>query len=136
MTVKGGMGVEIKIEISSTQTVIVDMKEGDPPEFEKFLAELTPHNAAGGYAQHVATGKRKINEIEIVIGWDRDEVTHAALLTAFDSDDPVNMEIITPDSDETLSGAAHIFKIGRVTDEEDAYLANVSIQPTGQWTIT
>lgn len=135
MTVSGGMGVQFKIDVSGTQTVIADLKEGNPPEFEKFLAEFTPHNAPGGYAVHVATGKRKVNEFTVKLGWDKDEVTHAAMQTAWESDDAVNMEIVTPDSDETLSGSAHVVKIARITDQEDAYIADVTIQPTGQWTI-
>lgn len=137
MTDTGGFGLTVKIDISSTLTAIVSLLEGEIPEFEKFIAEMTPHNAPGGYAKYVATGKRKLNEFKITLGWDKDEATHAAVCTAFDSDDPVNMSVIAPDGeDEIIAFGAHIQKIGRIADQEDGYKCEVNIQPTGAPTIT
>jgi predicted secreted protein len=136
MTTRGGFGVQFKIDIASTLTAIVDVLDGDLPKFVKVLAEMTGHDAAGGYAKHVATGKRRIEAYNLTIGWDKDEATHAAVQAAFDSDDPVNMEVITPGTDESLAGLAHVFEVGRVSEQEDGFQAEVAIQPTGQWTIT
>jgi predicted secreted protein len=136
MTTRGGFGVQFKIDIAEVATAIVDVLEGDLPKFVKALAEMTGHDAAGGYAKHVATGKRSIESFNLTIGWDADEATHAAVLAAFDSNDPVDMEVITPGADETLAGSAHFFEIGRVSEQEDGFKAEVAIQPTGQWTVT
>ena len=135
-TVIGGFGLIVKISISSTLTAIAELIDGEIPEFEKFIAEMTPHSATGGYATHVATGKRKLNEFKITLGWDSDDVTHAAILAAFDSNDAVNMSIVAPAADETIAFAAHVTKIGRVTAQEDGYKCDVTIQPTGAPTIT
>ena len=132
----GGFGLIVKIDIAATLTVITYLLDGEIPEFEKFIAEATPHSATGGYAVHVATGKRKLNEFKLTLGWDKDEATHAAVRTAFASDSPLNMSIVTPGTDETIAFSAHLTKIGRTAQQEDAYKAEVTIQPTGAPTIT
>lgn len=135
MTV-GGFGVKIRIDITGSQTEIVSLLEGDLPELEKILAESTGHNATGGWATHVATGKRKINEFKMTLGWDDTAATHAALLTAFNASTTVNMSVVAPDGSETISFAAHITKMGRVSEQEDLYKCEVTVQPSGAPTIT
>lgn len=135
-TVIGGFGLIVKISIASTLTAIAELIDGEIPEFEKFIAEMTPHSASGGYATHVATGKRKLNEFKVTLGWDSDDATHAAIIAAFDSNDAVNMSIVSPAADETIAFAAHVTKVGRITAQEDGYKCDVTIQPTGAPTIT
>jgi len=131
MTSKGGFGLTVKIKISSTMTTIVSVLDGEIPEFEKFLAEMTPHNATGGYAVHLATGKRKMNEFKLTLGWDSDEATHAAVLAAFAGSPAVDMAVIAPDgTDEVIAFSAHIFKLGRISPQEDGYKCDVTVQPT------
>lgn len=136
MSTIGGFGLQIKITVTAVLTAIVDVIEGEIPEFEKFLAEATPHSAAGGYAVYVATGKRKMNEFKFTLGWDSDDSTHAAVLAAFDSNSSVGMAVVSPSGDETIAFSAHVSKLGRVTDQEDYYKCEVTVQPTGQPTIT
>ncbi len=136
MTSQGGFGLIVKITVSAALTAIADLLDGEIPEFEKFLAEMTPHSATGGYAVQVATGKRKMNEFKVTLGWDSDEATHAAIIASFDSNDPVVMQVITPGTDETIQFSAHISKIGRLSPQEDGYKCDVTIQPTGSPTIT
>lgn len=136
MTTGGGFGLQIKITVTAVLTAIVDLLEGEIPEFEKFLAEATPHSAPGGYAKHVATGKFKMSEFKFTLGWDKDDTTHAAVLAAFNSTATVAMSVVSPGGDETISFDAHVFKLGRVTDQEDAYTCEVTVQPTGQPTLS
>jgi len=132
MTSIGGFGLTLKIDITGTMTAIVAVLDGEIPEFEKFLAEMTPHNASGGYAQWVATGKRKINEFKVTLGWDADEATHAAVLAAFDGSPAVDMAMLSPDgTDEVIAFSAHVFKLGRISPQEDGYKCDVTIQPSG-----
>lgn len=135
---EGGFGLQIKIEVTAVLTAIVNVLEGSElPKFKKFIAEATPHSATGGYAVRVATGKRSLESFKMVLGWDKDEATHAAVSTAFDSDDPVNMSVTSPDgTDEVIAFSAHIEEIARLTGQEDAYTAEVMITPTGAPTIT
>jgi hypothetical protein len=132
MTSKGGFGLQVKIDISNTMTALVDVLDGEIPEFEKFLAEMTSHSASGGYATHVATGKRKMNEFKLTLGWDSDEATHAAVLAAFAGSPTVDMAVLSPDgADEVIAFSAHIFKLGRVSPQEDGYKCDVTVQPSG-----
>ena len=127
----GGFGIIVKINT----VAITYLLEGEIPEQEKFIAEATPHNASGGYAVHVATGKRKLNEIKLTLGWDKTEATHAAVLTSFDAETAATFEVTTPGADEVITFSGLISKVGRIAEQEDAYKAEVTIQPTGAPTI-
>lgn len=134
---EGGFGLQVKITVGTSLTAIAYMVEGEIPEFERFVAEATPHSATGGWAKFVSTGKRKLNEFKVTLAWDSDDSTHAAIRTAFDAESSVNMSVISPDgTDETIAFAAFITKIGLIAEQEDYYKADVSIQPTGKPTIT
>lgn len=134
---EGGFGLSVKITVGTSLTAFTYMIEGEIPEFERFIAEATPHSSTGGWAVFVSTGKRKMNEFKVTLGWDSDEATHAAVRTAFDAEAPVNMSVVSPDgTDETIAFAALITKIGLITEQEDYYKAEVTIQPTGKPTIT
>jgi hypothetical protein len=127
----GGYGLTVKIKISSTMTAIAEVIDGEIPEFEKFIAEMSAHGDTGGYAKFVATGKRKMNEFKLTLGWDSDDATHAAILSAFDSNATVNMAIISPDgTDEVIAFVAHVSKIGRISPQEDGYKCDVTVQPS------
>lgn len=132
MTRQGGFGTKVKIDISSTLTAIVYAQEINFPEFEKILADITGHDAPGGYEEIIATGKRKMNEFELKLTWDVSQATHAAVLAAFDSDDTVQMSVEDPDSDEVIVFQAHVSKLGRVAEQEEGYVCDVTIKPTGQ----
>lgn len=137
MGTQGGMGLVCKITVSNTLTALVHLQTGSSlPEFEKILKDVTGHDAAGKYAKLIATGKRKANPFNVKLLWDASEATHAAVQAAFDSDDPVAMSVESPDGNEVLAGEAHINKIGRTSEQEDGYMANVQVSPTGQWTVT
>ena len=137
VTAEGGFGLQVKITVGTTLTAIVYLVEGEIPEFERFVAEATPHSATGGWAKFVSTGKRKLNEFKITLAWDKGDTSHAAIHTAFDAETAVNMNVTSPDgSDEVIAFSAFITKIGRVAEQEDYYKCEVSIQPTGKPTIT
>lgn len=138
MTVEGGFGLQAKITVGTTLTAIVSVQEGsEMPKFKKFIADMTPHSSTGGWAVRVATGKRSLESFKLVLGWDSDEATHAAVQTAFESDAAVGMSIISPDgTDETIAFSAHIEEIARLPAQEDGYKAEVMVTPTGKPTIT
>jgi hypothetical protein len=131
------MGLTAKISIATVLTAIVDILEGSEiPKMKKIVADMTPHNATNGYAVRVATGKRSLESFKLVIGWDKTEATHAAVQAAFDSEDPVDMEIASPSDDEKIAFAAHIEEIARLAPTEDGYTAEITVTPTGAPTIT
>jgi predicted secreted protein len=133
----GGFGLQVKIMVGTSLTALTYLLEGSElPKFKKFIAEATPHSATGGWAKRVATGKRSLESFKVVLGWDSDEVTHAAVQTAFDSNEPVSMSVVSPGGDETIAFSAHIEEVGRLPGQEDAYQAEVMITPTGAPTIS
>lgn len=135
---EGGMGLAVKITVGTMLTAMTYLLEGSElPKMKAFIAEATPHNATGGWTKRVHSGKRSLEPFKVILGWDSDEVTHAAVQTAFDSDSSVNMSVISPDgADETIAFAAFIEEIARITSQEDKYTAEVMITPTGKPTIT
>ena len=134
--VQGGFGVDLKIDIGTVLTAMTKVVDVGFPEFEKILAEATTHDSTDGYAEWVATGKRKLNEFTCTLTWDTTETTHAAVVTAFDADTAVSFTIADPDADETIAFEGHIRTVGRISEQEDVYKAEVAIQPTGAPSIT
>lgn len=132
MTAQGGYGIPLKLN----GTTIVGVREVDFPRFMKFIAESTAHDSAGGYYEAVATGKRRIETIQATLFWDTDEATHAAVLAAFNSDAASQFSIADPDGDEVIEFNAHVEAINRISQQEEAYVAEVDIHPTGTATIT
>lgn len=128
---QGGFGTQIKINITSTLTAIVYAQDIEFPEFEKILADITGHDAPGGYEEIIATGKRKMNAFNLKLTWDKSQVTHAAVLAAFDSDNAVGMSVEDPEGYEVISFDAHVAKLGRVAEQEEGFVCNVEVKPTG-----
>ena len=136
MGTEGGFGVEVQINVGSTLTAIAHVMEIAYPEFEKILYERTAHDSPEGYTEYGDSGKRKVNSFVAKLEWDAEEATHAAILAAFDATDPVQMLIKDPDGSETITGYAHIQKVGREAKQDSGYYCSVTIQPTGKWSIS
>lgn len=128
---QGGFGTVVKIMVTASLTAITYAQEIEFPEFEKVLADITGHDAPGGYEEIIATGKRKMNAFNVKLTWDVGQVTHAAVLAAFNSDSAVSMSVEDPDGYEVITFSAHISKLGRVAEQEEGYVCNVEIKPTG-----
>ncbi len=135
MAKQGGFGVTVKIEITSVLTAIANVVDAEFPEFEKFLADDTSHGSTGGYMEYISSGVRECKEFKLTLNWDKSSSTHAALVTGFNSDATVNMSIQDSKSQEVISFAAHIRKLGRVAKIKGAFQCVVTIQPSGQPTI-
>lgn len=133
---EGGFGFVCKIDVVGVPTAIAHINSFGTPEFEKMVAEITGHDADGGYAEWVSTGKRKMGEFTHTLAWDPISSTHAALLAGYNSDDPVQISIEDPSGKEKIEFDAHITKVGRKTEQEEGYMCEVTFQPTGKPTIT
>lgn len=135
MAVQGGHGLVCKINTGSL-TTITNMMDCGFPEQEKFLAEATFHDSASAYLEFISTGLRQLTEFEMTLAWDDTEATHAQLLTSFNADTAVAMNIADPNGNETIAFNAHIRKLGRVSQSRELYQCKVTVQPTGGPTIT
>ncbi len=132
----GGFGLQVQITVSNTLTAIANLRSPNMPELEKVMAEVTGHDAAGGYEEHLPTGKFRMTEFQAELVWDQSEATHAAIMAAFaETATPVQMKVIAPNDVESITFNAWISKISRVSDQEGAYMATVTIRPTGQPTL-
>jgi hypothetical protein len=131
---QGGYGAILKITTSGL-TAVTHVVDFEFPEFEKILAEITAHDSPGGYAEHISTGKRKVNSFTCRLTWDITETTHAAIVAAFDSDNTTAMSVEDPDHREVIAFNGHVSKLGRIAEQEEGYSCDVEIQPTGNPTI-
>lgn len=131
MTRQGAFGSVLKIDVTASLTAVTHVTDFEFPEFEKILAEITAHDSPGGYAEYISTGKRRMNAFTCRLTWDVSQATHAAVLAAFDSDDPVNMSAEDPDGSEVIAFSGHVAKLGRIAEQEEGYSCDVTIQPTG-----
>jgi predicted secreted protein len=136
MSTQGGFGLTLKIYITSALVAVTKVSTADFPTFRKFIAESTGHDSAGGWYQAVATGKRRLEPFSAELNWDTAEATHAAMMTAFNSDAAVAMSIEDPAGDEVIAFSAHVEAITRVSQQEDRYYATVEFHPSGAPTIT
>jgi predicted secreted protein len=136
MAQTGGFGCIVRINITATLTVIADVVELKFPEFERTVADITAHDSTNGWAEYIATGMRKMSEFTMTVVWDDGATTHAALLTNFNSATSVNMNIQDPLGQEVIAFAAFITKIARSGEMDDAFKAEITVQPTGAPTIT
>jgi hypothetical protein len=132
MATQGGQGVVLKITVTAALTAVANLLDIDMPEFTKYLDETTSHGSTGGYYEARATGKRRLEPFPATVEWDSSDSTHAAIVAAFNSDDPVDMSIEDPAGDEVITFTAHIEKIGRIAKGDQRYKARIQIHPTGQ----
>lgn len=135
---QGAFGVSLKMQTgtATNQTAIADILEAEFPEQERFLADVTSHDSASGYAEYISTGLRALNAFTVTLLWDVDETTHAAIMTAFAAETATNFTIQDPDGDEIIAFAGFVQKVGRIVVMKDGYKAQITIQPTGAPTIT
>lgn len=133
---QGGFGLTARIDIAETLTAIVTILDCEMPRFKRYLADFTAHDSASGYDEYISTGRRGLDKFKMTLGWDADEETHAAMVTAFDSEAPVGMNIEDPAGVEVINFDAFIEEIGRIAKQKEGYVCEVSIQPTGAVGIT
>ena len=132
MTAQGGFGLDLTLN----GTTIVGVEDVDEVSFMKFIAETTAHDSPGGYYEATPSGKRRIEPLSVVMFWDVGEATHAAVLAAFNADTASQFSWSDPDGEESIEFNAHVERIGRISQQEDAYRANVDLHPSGTATIT
>lgn len=132
MAAQGGYG----LTLTMNGTTVVSVEDADFPSFMKYIHESTAHDSAGGYYEAVATGKRRIEGMNVRLAWDDTQATHAAVLTGFDSDSSQQFTIADPDGDETIAFNAHVERVSRISRQEEHFYADVTLHPTGTATIT
>lgn len=127
---QGGYGVTLTVNAIAT----VNIDEIDELQLSKFISESTGHDSTAGYYEAVATGKFRAQPFTVGVWWD--STAHAGIVTQLASTSSVVMIWADPDGDETITFNGFVEMIGRVTQQEGTYRANLTIHPTGQAVIT
>ena len=134
---QGTFGIVCQIDVSGTPTALVKMLEANWPVLKKFIAESTTHDSTGGWYEGVDSGKKRAMPFPTLLAWDTSQATHAAVIAAFNSPDPVTFSVADPDGDETLTFEVLIEEMERLASgQEDIYKARVLLHPTGSVAIT
>jgi len=128
---QGGFGLALTLN----GTAIVYMTDLSQLRVIKQLAEITGHDSAGGYYDAQEQGIRRLEPFDTTLIWDALEPTHEAIVAAFASNAPSSFSWTDPQSFETISFNARIGRVGRVAQQESAYIAHVEIRPVGKPTI-
>lgn len=136
MGIQGGFGVVFEMSIASVMTPVAHITEVKYPKLEKEIAEVTAHDSPGGYAEHIATGKFSLGELTFTLAWDGADSTHSALLAAYNSKQPVDFSIHSPDNTDSIAFSALVKSLEFGAEQDGFYQCEVTLQPTGQPTIT
>lgn len=136
MAIEGGMGAKVKISITGVMTAVAHLQDIDGVTLRKTVVEATGHDAAGGYAEFYDSGKRTIPALKLTLAWDKSDSTHAALVAAYNSTSAASFSVEDPGGTEVIAFSAHVVELGRQYKQNGVYMCSISIQPTGQPTIT
>lgn len=128
---QGGFGAMLKIKINETMTAVTHVEDHAFPEEEAKTDDMTAHDSPGGYTEMIKTGLRTLNSFEVTLGWDRDEVTHDAIVAAYQSPDPVEVSVEDTLGKEVIAFMANITKLGRESEKDKHLKCKVTIEPTG-----
>lgn len=130
---QGGYGVVLKIG-SPLAAVAKLLDDVEFPEQELVMVDAVAHDNADGYLERLSSGLRKTNPFTVTLGWST--ANHADIQTQFALDTATGFSIEDPNGDEVIAFSGFISKIGRVSEAEGLYKADVEITPTGKATIT
>lgn len=129
-------GTKLKIDISSTLTLVVGVEEVTFPKSTKVIDEITAHDSPLGYYEALDVGVKRAEPFDMVVIWDSAQATHAKFVTAFDGTTPIPFSVEDPGGVEVMAFSAHVESIERMTPLKKALRAKMRIHPTGVATIT
>lgn len=129
-------GTKLKIDISSTLTLVVSVTEVAFPKTSKVIDEITAHDSPSGYYEALDVGVKRAEPFDVTVVWDSAQTTHAKFVTAFDGTSAVNFSVEDPGGVEIMAFAGHVESIERMTPLKGALRAKMHIHPTGAATIT
>lgn len=132
----GGLGVQFKITITASLTLIAQAEDIEIPEQEAMTTEVTTHDSASGYAEFIKTGLFRLSKFNVTLIWDDSIASHTGVLAALAATASVTMTVTTPATAEVISFSGFVTKLGRESKKDNALRCKVEIQPTGVPTIT
>lgn len=124
----GGHGVTFSI--GTPLVAVASVEEIDFPKLKKLVSRYFAHDQ--DFEQAVSTGAYSVEGFKMTLAWDVTAPSHAALLAAWASPDPVDMQFMAPDG-ETLAGSGIVSELGRVSKSKEHYQCEITVEPTGEW---
>lgn len=117
-------------------TIVAGVQDIDGPKYSTDEIDVTAHDSLNAFEEAIPTIKRA-SPITIPIVYDPANVTHQALVTLWQNRTVRDWQIIAPDAGaEMIQVAAFIKDWGRSYPVAGALMADLSLRPTGQPTIT
>jgi len=141
MSYTGGFGVELKIgsapkNSSPTFTTVAQVQKVGEFESELVMVEVTGNDANNGDEVYTPTGKKKKKVLELQIGLDMNQVTHAhnpgGLLHAHNNETLLAYQLVYPDDlKSTWTFDAYVQKFGMGAEQEKEWQGKISLRITG-----
>jgi hypothetical protein len=131
-----GFGVTISVDVGTVLTAVVKVINATWPKQVAESEDNTNHDATSGYRTKIKTGVFELQPFTITVEWVASESTHAALLTALNSESAVSFSIADGGSAESMAFEANVVGLQRVTPLSGVFTADVDIEPTAAPTIT
>lgn len=146
MAESGGFGVTLNIgdgnvASSPTYTAVANVQEVNGFSSEQVMTEITHHASTGGYDEHIPSGMFRTDVIELVLGLDIAQATHAnssgGIVHAHLNETELAYQVVFPDSgSSTWTFDAYAQKINWLSPKDGHMQMQVTLRPTGQPTLT
>ena len=136
MAISGGHGVQFQVEVSASLTEMANVREVQFPEEDNEITDVTAHDSPSGYSERLPTGRVLTSEFTVLVTWDDAETTHQEVRTHHSDKTILNLALISPDSQETLTFAGFVRKLARSSPQDGSYDMEITIAPSGAVVLT
>ncbi len=136
-TKRASKGALFKVTVSSTLTTVEGVQTFDYVRGSADRIDVTSHDSPGNRKEYVS-GLIDPPSFDVPILWDNGSggsATHAAIETAYKAGTSINCSVTTIDA-KVYAFAALITNISFSNPTDGAFVATVTVQPTGAETVT
>lgn len=147
MTYEKTFGSQFKIgdgDLASTPTytTVAQVKNIGDVATALRMAEVTNHGSSGGWAEHIPSGIKDVEDISITLVYDAAQATHAnaagGVIHAHLNETKLAYQIVLPDTGSTTwTFEAYVTNVNtQIGEGEDALMQEITIKITGAPTLT
>jgi hypothetical protein len=132
MAVQGGFGIVYQVDVAATPVTVANVRSITPPSIEAVMADITAHDSTGGYEEYIPSGRINTGEVTVEIVFDESANTHSELRTLSTSKAIATHVFKDSATTETLTFEGYVSGFSRKSEQDDAYIVEVKIRPTGE----
>jgi len=142
MSYTGGFGIKLNIGSAPmadnpTYTLAAQVQKVGDFESSLVMAEVTGHDAVDGYEESIPSGKKKLKSLELELGLDMAQATHAnssgGLLHAHQNETLLAYQLIYPDAQQTTwTFDAYLEKFSMGAEQEKEWKGKATLKITGK----